>query len=450
MFHSCNAFVEPARKASPALGKVVLLFAFLQLHCVSPKLYADDTTASAGAPFTYSATITAEGESVDLQESRLNPNNILRRKDTRFEGFVLGEALYKKYGSTIYGELRLGYEYLEGESQGSPFDDSSFDVDVNQLYYRTYSGPFSFVVGRKKVRWGVGYSYSPTDLITQLRNPEDPQDRLSTIQGSDLVEVSYVSDNGQVDLIYCPVLDWDFENSFFEKNRAGVRWYRFVDPFDVAVVGRVDDDGEWAAGLNTSVTAGNALELHAEYLYTSENDRRYPDTGISPKTFVYPFLPQDGGVHEVLLGGHYTFENDLNLTLEYLFKSSGYTSEEFSSYAAHAAYLEYRFIKGVNKPATLAGLAEASANYSIPQRKHYLFSRVYHPELIESFSFELYSFCSLADGSGLVVLVPKYTASDYFDLYLRLEKFWGARDTEFGLVPEDISFIAGISLFWGK
>ncbi len=430
-------------------GKAALVV--LVLFCVSgvKTLYAEDVVDSDVSSLTYSLLLRGEGEWVDMGNSLLNPDNFLERYDERLEGFFLGSAQYRGLGGVVETEFRLGYEHLAGESLAS-FSDDEFSTVLNQLYYRSSSEPFSFVLGRKKVRWGVGYSYSPTDLITQLKNPEDPDDRLNRVEGADLLQVSYLNGSSQIDLVYFPEVDWDFNDSFIRKSRAGMRWYQFIDPFDLSFVGMIDDEGDWAAGLNTSVAVGNALELHAEYLYTSDNNRNYPDTGTDPEQFVYPYFPSTGdGVHDVVLGGQYTFDNNVNLTLEYLYRSSGYSDNEFEAYSNHVAWLNDQYLQLVNKGPAVSGLSEAAVNFRAPQRKHYLFTRLYHPEVVKFVSLEMYSYVGLQDGSGLFVIMPTYKGSDSFDLYVRLKKFWGDRDSEFGFVPEDLSAIVGVSFFWG-
>ncbi len=406
----------------------------------------DNTESNVASPVSYSLRVAGEAEHISLSDSWLNPSNILDRPETRFEAFTIGNVLYKTMGGVFETEIRFGHEYTEDGS-------SNFqtDLDVNQFYYQKKFDGISVIAGRKKVRWGVGYSYSPTDLVSQLRNPEDPEDRLGKVKGADILEMSFNRENSQLDVAYVPQLDWNFDGAFVRNNRLAIRWYRFMDPYDGSLVGSIDEHGKWSAGFNTSSTYGKALELHAEYLYTSSTGRLYPDTSLAPDSFSIPYFGErSGGYHEILLGGQYTFNNNLNLTLEYFFTSNGLSDSEFRSFAAHTNYLNTQYPTGSDPDPSLAGLFESASNYVLPLRKHYLFSRLYHPEVFKSVSLEMYSYLSLSDGSGFLVIQPKFEKAKNYDLYLRMKKFWGNNDSEFGLVPDDFSALLGFSLYLGS
>jgi hypothetical protein len=441
--------IPPFRKPTAEDAGFFLYSAFLVILLSlssGRNLTAEENADSTASALSYSLRVSGEAEHISLSDSSLNPSNILERPDTRLEAFTVGNLLYKALGGVFETEVRLGHEFTE---DGSSHSLTTFDI--NQLYYQKKIEGMSILAGRKKVRWGVGYSYSPTDLVTQLRNPEDPEDRLGKTKGSDVLQLSFNNEKTQIDIAYVPHINWNNDGTFISNNRLAMRWYRFMDPCDLSLVGTVDEDGRWATGLNTSVTFGKALELHAEYLYTSSKNRQYPDTSLDPASFTMPYFGgRSGGYHEILLGGQYTFENNLNLTLEYLFTSAGYSDSEFGIYARHVNYLHSQYPTVLDPDPSIAGLYESASNFSLPLRKHYLFSRLYHPDLMRSISFEMYSYLSLSDGSGFFVIQPKYEKAKNYEVYLRLKKFWGKNDSEFGLVPDDFSAIVGVSLFLGS
>lgn len=435
------------------LGKVTTVFVFLFLlsgGCSSP-LHAEDDNILSTFPISGSFRLAGEGDKIGMRTTLLNPSNYLMRPDQHADGFLIGNATLKGLGGQVESELRLGYGYFAGTDSPS-FDKHETYVNINQLYYQTANGPFSLMFGRKKVRWGVGYSYSPTDLITQLKNPEDPEDRLNKIKGSDIIQLSYINSNDEVDLVYYPILNWDSGHHFINANRIGMRWYNLIDPFDLAFVGIVDEYNKWSAGVNSAVTIGKSLELHAEYLYTSLNNTNYPNPYLDPAEIYSPFfLPHTvKGANDLLVGGQATFYGDWNLTLEYIYHGTGYSDDEYHAYVDRLSSLNSMLYTYYNQMPVMAGLKETALNFTTPIRQHYVFTRLYHPHLVNSISVEAYSFVGLADKSGLFVFMPKYTGSSSYEVYCRLEKFWGKSDSEFGLVPERLSGIVGLSLFLGK
>jgi len=388
--------------------------------------------------------ISGEYEYLDTHDTLINPSNILQRPENRVETFILGDVHYKAPGGNFKGEFRFGYQNLFSSSEDFS-DENTYNSQINQLYYQSSSSPLSLLIGRKKVRWGVSYAYSPTDLISQTRTPEDPDDRLNLVKGADLMQVSWIRDNGQLDLVYAPDIDWDFNDSFFRQNRAGLRIYQLIEPFDVSVVGMLEEGGNWAAGCNTTVTFGNALELHAEYLYNSNNHRSYPKADSNPSSLDDTFFSdRNGGTHEVVLGGQYTFPGKWNLVMEYLFRSAGLSDNEFSDYRERIHYLDDQIS---SNPLAAPYYHEALSYFSVPSSRNYLFARLYQPEITKHLSCELFSYVNIDDGSGMCVLMPKYESGNNYDIYLRLKKFWGGDDTEFGMVPDEISGLIGFSYY---
>jgi hypothetical protein len=388
--------------------------------------------------------ITGEYEHLDINDTPINPSNVQQKSENKIDTFILSTMQYKGFGGNIEGEIRFGYQNRFSPSYD--FDDgNSFNTQINQLYYQSSSSPLALLIGRKKIRWGVSYSYSPTDLISQTRTPEDPEDRLNLVKGADVLQLSWIRDNGQFDLVYAPDIDWNFNDSFVRRNRLGIRLYQLIEPFDVSVVGRIEDGGNWAAGCNTTVTFGDALELHAEYVYNSVNDRYYPNLHSNPLSLGDTFFSdRNGGTHEIMLGGQYTFPGKWNLVMEYLFRSAGLRDSEFKAYREHLDYLDNEMS---SNPAATPYFYDAVSYFAVPLNRNYLFARIYQPEIAKHLSCELFSYLSIDDGSGMCVFMPKYESGNNFDVYLRLKKFWGGNDTEFGMLPDDLSCLVGFSYY---
>ncbi|HDK16358.1 MAG TPA: hypothetical protein ENG75_00240 [Nitrospirae bacterium] len=99
---------------------------------------------------------------------------------------------------------------------------------------------------------------------------------------------------------------------------------------------------------------------------------------------------------------------------------------------------------------SLFGLEDAASVATGVQRQHHMFARLYKPDILPSLSFEWYGFASLEDWSGLQTLHTEYSVSDLYNLYLRIEHFWGHSTSEFGLVPDEVKGIIGFSMFFGS
>ena len=444
MKHSSHAQQRfPARLVRRA-GHITAIASLLLAGAPTASTGAETESDSSTATSPLSLRISGEFEHLDTHGSLINPSNVLGRSENRFEPFILGNFHTRAPGGNVEGEVRFGYRNLFSNADDIA-DENTFQTRINQLYYQSSSSPLAVLIGRKKVRWGVSYAYSPTDLVSQTRKPEDPEDRLNLVKGADLLQLSWIQNNGQFDLVYMPETNWNTSESFITRNRLAARLYRLIDPFDVSVVGRIEEGGNWSAGGNTTVTVGDALELHAEYLYSSLNDRQYPDLSIDPSSLATPFFSgSNDGTHQFVLGGQYTFPRKWNLTMEYLFRSEGFTSDEFTAYRDRLNYLDGEM--SIN-PAAIPYYYEAVSNFTVPLNRNYLFTRLYQPEILKSLSVELFSYVSLDDGSGMCVFMPKYESGDNYDIYLRLKKFWGGKSTDFGMVPDDLSVVAGFSWY---
>lgn len=398
--------------------------------------------------FAFSLRVIGEYEKIDLSDSLLNPDNLLKRPTDRANTVTLLEGEYKLWLGELVANYRASFQYLKGPSS---FSNSVFKGQFNEFFYQKEIENLTMSLGRKKVRWGVGYALSPTDIITQLRETDDPEDRLQIHKGAEMFQLSAMAEESQFDFIYFPEIGFDNWEQRLIQHRVGLRYYRYIEPVDVSVVGKIEEEGNWAAGLNGSLTLGSALELHGEYLFTSFNDTLYPDYADNPEQFYlsFPYYKKNNVLHDLLIGGQYTFKNYWNITLEYIYRSRGYSRTEWKAYVDHIRFLNQNLVQENHEPAIL-GLKNAALVFNPPLRQHYLFVRLFKQEIFQSFSLEWSNFMSLSDLSGFQILETKYTGSDWYDIYLRLQKFWGSSSSEFGLVPEDFKGIVGITLFFGS
>ncbi len=113
-------------------------------------------------------------------------------------------------------------------------------------------GDFDFTAGKRILRWGTGYAFTPTGILDPPRNPADPTDRLNLNEGREMVAADWIKGRHAVTAA---------------QARGGVtalRYNALVAGFDSAVVlARTRGQGAFY-GFNFTRVFGEALEIHGE------------------------------------------------------------------------------------------------------------------------------------------------------------------------------------------
>ena len=62
-----------------------------------------------------------------------------------------------------------------------PYTGTRTQLRVKEAYGGLSAGDFDFMLGRRIVRWGTGYAFSPAGVLDPPRDPTNPTDRLNLI-----------------------------------------------------------------------------------------------------------------------------------------------------------------------------------------------------------------------------------------------------------------------------
>ena len=73
-----------------------------------------------------------------------------------------------------------------------PYTGTHTQLRVKETYGGLSAGDFDFMAGRRIVRWGTGYAFTPAGVLDPPRVPTNPTDRLNLNQGRDMVKADYV------------------------------------------------------------------------------------------------------------------------------------------------------------------------------------------------------------------------------------------------------------------
>jgi hypothetical protein len=163
--------------------------------------------------------------------------------------------------------------------------------------------------GRRIVKWGTGYAFTPTGVLDPLRDATDPQDRLGVNEGVDMAKVDAYAGPASLTVVAS-------ERTHAARLRTTVRGV------EMAVIATAAAGQRPSWGGNVTHVIGDRLEWHGELLSGEEGatGRR----GVS-----------------ALLGGQYTFSSGPNLVLEY------YRSSTPDPRSGETSFLFARVSRGV-------------------------------------------------------------------------------------------------------
>ncbi|MBS1873239.1 MAG: hypothetical protein JSU00_08490 [Acidobacteria bacterium] len=175
---------------------------------------------------------------------------------------------------------------LAAQTQG----DTHARLRVKELYAGYSEGDFDFSAGKRLVRWGTGYAFTPTGILDPPRVATDPTDRLNLNEGREMVKADWIRGSNDVTLAWASA-------GLVTEHRPGmretfaVRYNVLSHGFDTSWIIARDRGGPTFAGANFTRVFGQAVEAHGEFAY------------------------RDGAA--VLLGGKYTLRSGLTVVGEF-------------------------------------------------------------------------------------------------------------------------------------
>jgi hypothetical protein len=347
---------------------------------------------------------------------------------------------------------------------------------------------FNLTVGKKRVLWGPGLAWNPTDLLNPPKDPTDP-----TLQraGTWLARAEIPMDNWSLSLVGAAKTTRQFGGlpsglvTYPDNLPAGetsddrphfalaARLYALVAETDLNAMLYMtqlyNDAFEYKPrlGLSASHVFLDAIEAHAEVLLQTGSARSYFDgacTGeltallgcvAAGKTPAGYTKLEDGEIRaKALAGVRWQFGENAAISAEYFFNGEGYDAKEFDSFAQALSLGRDARRLGMTLPAGAMGsFGPSSSDPGTPQkfafeplRRHYLFLTYLHPQLADDFTINTVVILGLADLSGQ--FAPQLTWSARQWLNLSIGAFValpglsgqgalaaGERWTEYGLQP---------------
>jgi hypothetical protein len=143
-----------------------------------------------------------------------------------------------------------------------PYTGTHMKFRVKEAYAGLSAGDFDFMVGRRIVRWGTGYAFSPAGVLDPPRDPTNPTDRLNLNQGRDMVKADYVHGPHALSLVWSSAVLAPAKANLHDT--TAFRYNILVHGFDTSLIAGDDRGGDAFGGLTFTRVLGQAWELHGE------------------------------------------------------------------------------------------------------------------------------------------------------------------------------------------
>ncbi len=359
------------------------------------------------------------------------------------------------------------------------------------------------LIGRKRIVWGSGVAWNPTDLINPLKDPTDPNLQRAgawvlrvelpfekfTISALAAPSILYSQSGLPVSALKYPEYpSAEAKAGLFPNPRddayhylVAARLYALLFDADVNLVYYFSN--QYQDGFNNHHRIGASFsryfftdyELHVEALFQRGSPRQFPDHACAGGGFCNPNtaltaskLDKDAIYPRVLAGFRTMFKDEAVLALEYYYQGDGDSDLEFSDRVKLLAKLSAFIPTGI-VPASLyqqltpAGSGQGGSLPSRfgfdPLRRHYLIASYSKPHIHDDWSVMLVAMIGLRDLSGLISPSVTWNVREWLNLSLwgYVPIRWipvgqaqvnGQSYSEFGLAPFDFRLMFEARAFY--
>ena len=305
-------------------------------------------------------------------------------------------------------------------------------VHVRQAYARVSATSWLDVeAGKRIIRWGTGYAFTPTGVLDPPRSATDPQDRLSVNEGMALVQatafrgdtaltIAAAAPNG---LVLRQAQD---ERADRSERLVAAKLRTAIRGFEFALVGSAADGRRLSAGANFTLVVDDRLEWHGEFLI---HDRTSP--------WMIRVAPDAIGARatSALIGLQYTSASGVNIVLEGYRDGNGLDGPAWQ-----------RLVSGARNPLAVSYASPSELDVAHgervelrqaqdgrmprPSRRHFAFVRAARAASDARWKPELMAIVGVDDGSVTIVPTSGWNLRDHVDVYVRGVALAGARRSE--------------------
>lgn len=364
-------------------------------------------------------------------------------------------------GNDAISNLFLGYGGLSTSLNAGALSTNltkpDYSYTIRELSYDlSLTDNLDITAGRKILKWGPGYAFNPTGVVEPQRTPSDPSDRLGQNVGRTLISVNAFLGKSSLTLVYLNDAQFESGNFHWGEHDYALRAYTFLNGLDLSGILHYRQGDRLEVGTNWSYVVGENLELHGEFLAKQGSSTLYHEilSSDNPEQIFtsYPYAARFDHSNEIfyklLLGGQYTFENGLNIALEYYRNMEGLSKSEWNQWMKFVKFQNGIQQGSISVSPAMIGPSRYNLLWALQTlsprgtRRDYLFGREYYS--VNAWSLEFLQLMNAADASIVLVPTVSYRISQYLSLYCRFTSFLGESESEYGALFTKYSTNLGI------
>jgi len=363
-----------------------------------------------------------------------------------------------------YGDVSLlfqgGWLFYANDGMGGRQSVDDHDVPslrpfvaINELYASWSPKPWlNLLAGKKRIVWGSGFAFNPTDLVNPPKDPTDPNFQRSgawlarvelpfekfTFTGLFSPSVLYQENGLPYQLFQYP--DYTPSGQSYRDSDqhylvAG-RFYALVANADLNLIymftNKYNDAfaNKSRFGISFSRYFLTDYELHVEALLQTGSARSFPNHACLTAAFSpacadpihMAFAPSrvDSGSFypRVIVGTRTLFRDESSLSIEYYYQSDGYSDQDFQDFVRGLVLLQK--IPGAGNTLTGTNNTGALPNRFTfdPLRRHYLIASYSKPRIKDDFTATLVLIMGLRDLSAMINPSVAWNALEWLTLTL--------------------------------
>ena len=350
----------------------------------------------------------------------------------------------------VYGKLKTSYPFASSADSGASTV-AVPNVQIFELFADwTYNDALFFRFGKHTVKWGVGYFFSPADVINLGRI--DPLDPTAQREGPVSLRVHYPVLGTQTNLWAYAILPSGEDPKPEEIAGAAKVEFLLAKSWELGLGAYYKYDSAPRAVLTASGSFWK-LNLFGEAVASWGSDKTFV-TEVGSSLAATNFISTEERKNEPFFSGTAGFsysnaDDAWSAAAQYLYNGEGYADSEREARIAEAradqAVIEAALSgMGLSYSTFLKGLIYDSG-------RHYAAASLTKSELFtDDLSVGLFAFANLSDLSGFVTPSVSYELFDKASLELSATFVFGSGDSEYVVLNEGAALTLGFKASLGS